>query len=240
VKQKSSEAAARPASRKRTLKAGAVSRPAWLLPTGFIMLSAVPIIAGSLRVAGLSGAAEIMPTNAHTVAFSLPVILHIISASVYLIIGAFQFSAGLRRRRPDWHRAAGRPLMLLGPTVALSALRMNQSYPRPAGTGDLLYLFRLLLGTGMILSVVFGFTTIQRGDVVRHWAWMIRAYAIGLAAGTQVFTLGIGRALFGTNDLSTALLTGVGWAINLAVAEWAIRMRTRPPATTRPKVRELQ
>ncbi len=240
MNQKSSEKAARPASRKRSPEVGAASRPTWLLPTGLIMLSAVPIIVGSLRVAGLSGGAEIMPAPARFVTFPLPVILHIVSGSVYLIIGAFQFSAGLRRRRPGWHRAAGRLLMLLGLTVALSALWMNQFYPRPADTGELLYLFRLLFGTGMILSIVFGFTTIRRGEVVRHRAWMIRAYAIGLAAGTQVFTLGIGQAFFGASDLSTALLTGAGWAINLAVAEWVIRARTRHPATAALRVRERQ
>ncbi|MGH3460921.1 MAG: hypothetical protein ACRDP9_05545 [Kribbellaceae bacterium] len=34
---------------------------------------------------------------------------------------------------------------------------------------------------------------------------MIRAYARAVAAGTQVFTQGIGEGLFGTSDLSTGL-----------------------------------
>ena len=50
---------------------------------------------------------------------------------------------------------------------------------------------------------------------------MIRAYAIGLAAGTQVFTEGIGGAIFGTGVLAGDLAKGAGWVINLAVAEWA-------------------
>ncbi|MGH8966278.1 MAG: DUF2306 domain-containing protein, partial [Actinomycetes bacterium] len=51
----------------------------------------------------------------------------------------------------------------------------------------------------------------------------IRSYAIGLVAGTQVFTLGVGGTVLGTGDLTTALLMGAAWAVNLAVAEWAIR-----------------
>ena len=62
---------------------------------------------------------------------------------------------------------------------------------------------------------------------------MIRSYAIGLVAGTQVFTLGIGGIVFGKGELSTALLMAAAWAINLAVAERVIRKRThrRSPVT---------
>jgi hypothetical protein len=52
---------------------------------------------------------------------------------------------------------------------------------------------------------------------------MIRAYALALGAGTQVFTKGIGPALFGTSQLTLDLSLGVAWIINLAVAEYVIR-----------------
>jgi hypothetical protein len=61
-------------------------------------------------------------------------------------------------------------------------------------------------------------------------AWMIRAYVIGLATGTQAFTGGVGGAIFGTGVLAADLAKGAGWAINLTVAEWAIRR----PAARRP------
>ena len=51
---------------------------------------------------------------------------------------------------------------------------------------------------------------------------MTRAYALALGAGTQVFTQGIGNAVFGTNTLNTDLMLGAGWVINLAVAEYVI------------------
>ena len=67
--------------------------------------------------------------------------------------------------------------------------------------------------------------------VMGHRAWMTRAYAIALGAGTQVLTLMIGELILGPpNDLSRALLMGAGWVINLAVAEWAIRKRSAPRA----------
>ena len=64
---------------------------------------------------------------------------------------------------------------------------------------------------------------------------MIRSYAIGLVAGTQVFTVGFGGAIFGTGELTTATsLMGAAWVINLAVAEWVVR---RPARRRRPAIR---
>ena len=46
----------------------------------------------------------------------------------------------------------------------------------------------------MILCLVLGLRAILRRDVPTHRAWMIRAYALGLGAGTQVVTIGLGQA----------------------------------------------
>ena len=197
-------------------------RGTWLVPLGLIALSLVPIIAGSLRLVELSGGAAILPAKPTS---PVPLVLHIVSASVYSVLGAFQFSAGFRRRRPGWHRLAGRLLVVLGLVVALSALWLTVFTPLFEGSGRLYQAFRLVFGSAMVLSIVLGLLAIRRRDVARHRAWMIRAYAIALAAGAQVFTLGIGEAIVGKGDTSNALFAGAGWVINLAVAEWVIRRR---------------
>ena len=85
-----------------------------------------------------------------------------------------------------------------------------------------------LFGSAMVVSIVLGFAAIRRRDVRRHRAWMLRGYAIGLGAGTQVLTLMAGEVIAGPpSELSRALLMGAAWVINLAVAEWAIRRRPR-------------
>jgi uncharacterized membrane protein len=198
------------------------SHKTWLVPAALIALSVVPIIAGSLRLVELSGGAAVLPAKPTS---PVPLVLHIVSASIYSVLGAFQFSAGFRRRRPGWHRAAGRLLVVLGLTVALSALWLTLFTPRFEGSGELYQVFRLVFGSAMVVSIVLGFRAIRRRDVARHRAWMIRAYAIALAAGAQVFTLGIGEAIVGKGDTSSALFAGAGWVINLAVAEWVIRRR---------------
>ena len=136
----------------------------WGVPVALVALSAPPLVAGALRLVTLAGVAEIMPGSEARAAVPLPVVVHIVSAAVFAILGALQFAAGFRRRRPGWHRA-----------------------------------------------------------------WMTRAYAIGLGAGTQMFTGLVASLIVGPpTELSRALQDGAGWAINLAVAEWAIRRRWAP------------
>jgi len=202
----------------------------WWVPFALIALALIPAIAGTLRLVELAGGPHLMPANPRASASPAPVIVHIVSALTYAILGAFQFSAGLRRRRPDWHRRAGRLLVALGLAVAASALWMTQFYPRQPGTGDLTYLFRLAFGSGLAASLILGLTAIRHGDVTRHRAWMTRAYALALGAGTQAFTQGLGEPIFGTSETSNAFLLGAGWVINLAVAEYVIR---HPRRTTR-------
>jgi uncharacterized membrane protein len=198
--------------------------------TGLLLLSAVPLAAGAYRLTELAGGAAITPANARFFASPLPVVLHIVGASVFAILGAFQFATGFRRRRPGWHRRVGRLVVGSGLVAALSGLWMAQFYQLPELDGALLYSFRLLFGSLMAAAIVLGLAAIRRGDARRHRAWMMRGYALGLGAGTQVLTLMAGEVIAGPpSELSRALLMGAGWAINLAVAEWAIRKRPAPP-----------
>jgi len=92
-------------------------------------------------------------------------------------------------------------------------------------------LFRLAVAPAMAACLVLGFTAIRRRDIASHRAWMIRAYALGLGAGTQIFTEGFGQAIFGEHVVAGDLEKGVAWLVNLAIAEWVIR---------RPAVRRMR
>jgi len=154
------------------------------------------------------------------------VVLHIISVSVYAILGAFQFAPGFRRSRPIWHRMAGRVLIPSGLVAALTGLWMAHFYPWPQYDGAILYGMRLVVGFAMTGFLLLGVLAILKRNFVQHGDWMIRAYAIGLGAGTQVFTHIPLIAFPGLrSELTRALCMGAGWAINLAVAEWVIRRR---------------
>jgi len=210
------------------------SRSRGWVPFALVALVLIPALFGSLRLIGLAGGPQLMPADPRMTASPVPVIVHIVSAIGYAVLGAFQFSATLRRRRPGWHRVAGRVLVVLGLAVAVSALWMTLFYSRQPGTCVLAFLFRLAFASGLAASLVLGVTAIRHGDVRRHRAWMTRAYALALGAGTQVFTKGIGPAIFGTSQLTLDLSLGAAWVINLAVAEYVIRRparrRTKRPA----------
>ncbi len=208
--------------------AGVVAGASRGVPAALVVLSLVPVIAGSLRVLEIAGGPHLLPANPRIDALPAPVVVHIIAAAVYALFGSLQFSARFRQRRPNWHRRSGRLLVGAGMLVALSGLWMTLFYTGAPG-GDLLWAVRLLVGTAMASSIVLGFTAIRRRDIAAHRAWMIRAYALAVAAGTQVFTQGIGEGLFGASELSTALSVSSGWVINATFAESVIRR----PATRR-------
>ncbi|MEU4366690.1 DUF2306 domain-containing protein [Micromonospora chersina] len=203
----------------------------WLVPAGLIILSAVPVIAGAARTAELTSGATVTPDNARFFASPVPVLVHIVGASLYCLLGAFQFAPGFRRRRPGWHRLAGRFLIPCGLAAALSGLWMTLFYPRPPIDHVLVTPMRLVFGTAMFCCIVLGFVAIRRRDIPRHRAWMARGYAIGLGAGTQVLTHLPWMLLVGQPEgVGRALLMLAGWVINLAVVEWALRRRPTKPA----------
>ena len=202
-------------------------RSEWLIPALLILLSLVPAIAGVARLVELARRGSVTPANARFFAMPLPVVLHILTVIPFSILGAFQFAPAFRRRRRDWHRAAGRVLAVLGLVAASTGLWMAHFYPWPAGDGEVLYVLRLVFGSAMAVSIVLAVVAIRRGDLAAHGAWMTRGYAIGLGAGTQVLTHLPWFILVGKpGESSRAVLMGAGWVINLVVAEWIIRRRS--------------
>lgn len=208
------------------------------MPAGLIMLNLTPALASGFRVAKLSGAGEVTPEDAHFSASPVPIFVHVCAASLYLILGAFQFSRGFRQRRPGWHRSAGRLLIPCGFAAASSGLWMVLFYPREPVFGErLLGGFQIAVALTWILFLSLGFAAIRRRDVEPHRAWMIRAYALGSGTGTQVLTLLIPTVAAGEpNHLGVALLMIVAWLINLTVAEWIIR---RAPRRTNASVQPI-
>lgn len=221
--------AAPTASRTRPAPRGPSRRPGgstWRVPAALIALTGISVTAGFLRVLEIAGGPVVLPTNPRIDASPAPVVVHVVAVAIFALLGAFQFSAGIRRRRPGWHRRSGRLLVVAGLVVAGSGLWMTLFYQNAPG-GTLLWLVRLLVGSGVAVSLVLGFAAIRRRDIPTHRAWMIRAYALATGAGTQLLTEGISKSAFGTGDLPKALSMTAGWVINLAVAEWIIRRPAR-------------
>ncbi|VXC27080.1 Putative integral membrane protein [Arthrobacter sp. 9V] len=208
------------------------SRLKWGVPAGLIVLSLIPVIAGAARLTELTGGAAVTPENARFFTSPIPVVTHILTVTVYSLLGAFQFAPALRRVSPpqhgkrSWHQMAGRILVPAGLLAALSGLWMSLFYTLPATDGPALVVLRLIFGFGMLLSIILALLAIRRRDFAIHGAWMTRAYAIALGAGTQAVVLLSWMLIAGPTDQTMrAVLMGASWVINLVVAEYFIQRR---------------
>ncbi|WP_066374382.1 DUF2306 domain-containing protein [Herbidospora mongoliensis] len=214
-------------------------RRQWALPTGLVLLGLVPALGGAIRLEDLSSGGPVTPENVRFFDMPSPVIAHIFAALIYSLLGAFQFVPSLRSR--PWHRRAGRVLLPAGLVVALSGIWMTLWYDVPdIDSGFAIVGLRLATGGAMALALVLGFLAVRRRDFTTHRAWMIRAYALAMGAGTQVFTH-LPFVFTGAVPDATGrtIAMAAGWAINIAVAEWAIRRAAsgpsrRPTSLSRP------
>jgi hypothetical protein len=201
----------------RRLKSG------WLAIAGLLLLSALPVLGGVVRLSeGISDAA-----NTSSLASPLPMIAHIVAMSVFCLLGAFQFSPALRARR-RWHRTAGRVLVPAGFIGALSSIWLAVFFGGPADEFALA-MVRLGFAVPMTVYLVLGSIAIKRRDFAAHGAWMTRAYALAVSGGSQALLVALWTLSVGEVDAaSETLLVAAGFVINSVVAELLILRRGQP------------
>jgi hypothetical protein len=196
-----------------------------------LLLSVVPTIGAGVRLGSLAGPAT--PDAARFVHAPVPVVIHVLSVTLYCLLGAFQFSRSWRLRWPGVHRRVGRLLAVCGLLCAVTGMWMTAFYPIPAPLqGPLLFVVRLLVSAAMLVAIVIAWLSVLRRDFVRHEAYMIRAYALGQGAGTQALVLGPWMLLTGqSGGLTRDVLMALSWTINIVVAELIIRRRRKLPTS---------
>jgi uncharacterized membrane protein len=116
--------------------------------------------------------------------FKLPLIvaLHVIPAGVYLALAPFQFMRRIRQRWPQYHRWSGRFLVVTGLVAGVNGLLMAWLIPFSGWWERIVLGF---FGILFLLALVQGFIHIRARRVKLHRAWMMRAFALGLAVATQ-------------------------------------------------------
>lgn len=201
------------------------------VPAALIALSVIPLIGGGVRLVGIANGASITPDNARFMEAPAPVVLHVLCAAIFCVLGAFQFSGAFRKRQPGWHRISGRVLIPCGLVVGISGLWMTLFYVIAAPLqGVLLFSVRIVVGFAMVMSIALAVWAIVRLKFAIHGAWMIRSYALAQGAGTQVLVF-IPAILVSGEPLGFArdLLMTLAWLINITVAEGIIRRQFRHP-----------
>ena len=197
-------------------------RSGWGAITGLLLLSALPVLGGVLRLAEGRGDRE----GEMLVADLVAIVAHIVAMSVFCVLGAFQFSPALRARG-TWHRTAGRVLIAAGFIAALASIWLAVFFGGPPEEFALA-MVRLVFAVPMIVFLALAVVAIRRRDFVTHGDWMTRAYAIAVTGGTQALVTVLWAIPFGDVDVQAETwLVAVGFVINSVVAEALIRRRAR-------------
>jgi hypothetical protein len=218
-----------------------LTRADFKVPALLVALSLVPVLGGLARLGSLSGGVPAGADDARFFAAPVPIVIHVVAATIYALLGAFQFSAGIRLRWRTWHRRAGVLLLVSAVLTGATGIWMTAAYAIPPSLqGPLLYGVRLLVGAAMLTSIVKGWVSIVRRDLAQHEAWMIRAYALAQGAGTQALmflpVMLISGPLLGA---SRDVLLSAAWVLNIVVAEWLIRRRVRGYVRTPSRTTEV-
>ncbi|SFC21984.1 DUF2306 domain-containing protein [Streptomyces aidingensis] len=160
---------------------------------------------------------------------------HVVSASLALLLGPWQFLRALRRRSPRVHRVTGRIYLVAVLTGAGSGLALA-----PWNSAGMVGFF----GFGMLavlwaVTAVRAYRAVRGGDPAGHQAWMMRNFAFTFAAVTLRLWVGVLTGVqvpFTAEDVDPDVLFDnayhavpfLCWVPNMFVAEWLIRRRGLP------------
>ncbi|MCB5167545.1 DUF2306 domain-containing protein [Streptomyces bambusae] len=147
-----------------------------------------------------------------------PLVLHIGGGTAALLLGPWQFVVRLRAARPALHRFLGRAYLVSVVATATGGLVLvPQALVPPIAPIGFACLDVLLVAT-----TAAALHTARRRMFERHRVWMVRSYALILAAVTlRVWLVGC-EALGIPFDLAYASAAWTCWLINLLVAELAL------------------
>lgn len=156
----------------------------------------------------------------------LVVIGHLAGGVIAMTIGPFQLNTRLREKAFGRHRWMGRTYavaVLVGGSCALIlSFWSQQGFVTHAGFGMLAVLW--------LTSTVMAWRRILAGDQAGHRRWMIRSYALTLAAVTLRIWLPLWLAAGLPFGPAYQAVAWVCWVPNLVIAEWLVLPRYRDAA----------
>jgi uncharacterized membrane protein len=197
------------------------------LGLGILQLLALVVVAYAVLAYGFQplGKFGLPEMGANFRAHALGIQLHVFAASIALLLGPLQFYQRLRGRWPRLHRITGR--LYLGAGVAIGGLA--GLYMATFAYGGLVAkLGFATLALAWLGSGFRAYRAIRAGDIATHRRWMVRNFALTLAAVTLRILLpvsGLSGIPFATAYPAIAWLC---WVPNLLVAEWILARQMTP------------
>lgn len=206
-----------------------------LLPIFLAVICLIPLVFGMTRMFEIAAAGQFALEFLDDYVDRIPLFLHIFGSLAFLVFGALQILPGTRARFPRFHRRSGRVIVPLGLLGALTGIWMTLLHPDISG--PLLYWGRLLSASFWAVAIVAGLRAMRQRDYARHGAWMTRAYAISLPAGTLALILLPMVLILGEegHDFLFEIVQVLAWPLHLGIAEWIICQRRKERARKQPQ-----
>ncbi len=152
---------------------------------------------------------------------------HVLAGTAFGITGPVQFVRALRHRFGALHRVSGRMFVLSGAVLGLSGLSLlAQVTSLKTPLADIA---RGLFGLALLIALALSMAAIQDRDILRHRAWAIRAYAIGMglgAVGLVFFPIYLVTGQPPTGVTSDILFVA-SWVLTIVFAEVVVRHTLR-------------
>ena len=151
-------------------------------------------------------------------AMPLAVVAHRAGGATALFMGAFQLNSRIRARYLPVHRWMGRTYVV---AVAIGGLGALALVPHSL-EGVVTHVGFGMLAVLWMATTARAYIAIKRGDRPTHRRWMIRSYALTLAAVTLRIILPAELAAGMSFHDAYQVVAWACWVPNLIVAEWWI------------------
>jgi uncharacterized membrane protein len=151
---------------------------------------------------------------------------HLAGGLVAITTGALQVNSRIRNRYRNFHRRLGQVYVTAVAVGGIAGLMLA-----PNSDGGLAAHFGFgFLAACWLFSTMNAFKHGHDGDIALHRAWMLRSYALTLAAVTLRLYLPAFAIAGYDFELSYPLIAWICWVPNLLVVEWLVLARQRGPA----------
>lgn len=198
------------------------------LRRSWILVTVWSVLIGAYGVAVVASRFTILPDEVAANDFPIALRVHIVTASIALLLGPWQFSGRVRSLWPRAHRMVGRAYVV----VALVAATTGAAAALTTANGPVAGAGFLLLGIGWFVSTSQAFIAATRRDVAAHRTWAFRSFSLAFAAVTLRIYLGVSGAAGVDFEDGYPVIAWACWIPNLVVAQWLIgrtgSRRTRP------------
>ncbi len=195
----------------------------------FIVLTllAVPLAINALTYANFDASYGFLRLKEKAIAggWYLPAYYaHVLAAAFILLIGIFQLHPLSRVRWPQWHRTLGK--VYVGGILIFSAPGgMVMSFF--IGRGPWVLSSFILQCTCWFVCTYLAYMAIRQGKIKAHQHWMLRSYALTLAAITlRLYVFISSWSLDLSQPAAYATIAWLSWVPNLLLCEFWIRRKT--------------